>query len=125
MEKHDIGSQLPSKFWDDLSAGDQDMELDQDMDDPRKDEDWKIQSRRGFMKDRESKETTAKQSKQTKLSKTAKRNSRESIFELSSKNKKKQVEEKDEGNTFDFLDEINMNYTPVVPMPGTSKVILI
>ena len=55
MEKHDIGSQLPSKFWDDLSAGDQDMELDQDMDDPRKDEDWKIQSRRGFMKDRESK----------------------------------------------------------------------
>ena len=125
MEKHDIGSQLPSKFWDDLSAGDQDMELDQDMDDPRKDEDWKIQSRRGFMKDRESKETTAKQSKQTKLSKTAKRNSRESIFELSSKNKKKQVEEKDEGNTFDFLDEIDMNYTPVVPMPGTRKVILI
>ena len=33
------------KFWDDLSAGDQDMDLDQDMDDPRKDEDWKIQKR--------------------------------------------------------------------------------
>ena len=34
------------KFWDDLSAGDQDMDLDQDMDDPRKDEDWKILKRK-------------------------------------------------------------------------------
>ena len=39
------------KFWDGSNSGDQ----DQDLDDPRKDENWKIQKRKGFLKDRENK----------------------------------------------------------------------
>ena len=54
---------------------DQDPDDDlNEVDDPRKDENWKIQRRRGFLKDRESK------AQQTKLSKTARRNSKESMF---------------------------------------------
>ena len=66
------------------------------------------------MKDRESK---AEQTKQVRQSKTARRNSKEPMFTSNSEKDSKQTEE----NTFDFLDEIISNGTPVVPMPGTSK----
>ena len=55
-------------FWSGSAAGlefDQDGEDDSYQSDPRKDEDWKIQRRKGFLKDRESK---AQQAKQVKLS---------------------------------------------------------
>ena len=85
------------------------------MDDPRKDEDWKIQKRKGFLKDRECK------AEQVKLSKTAKRNSKESIFNKEDKLKPRRTVDNPEENTFDFLDDITSRVTPVVPMPGTSK----
>ena len=56
------------KFWSGSGAGlelDQDGEDESDKSDPRKDEDWKIQRRKSFLKDRESK---AQQAKQVKLS---------------------------------------------------------
>ena len=46
-----------------------------DQDDPRKDEDWKLQKRKGCLKDREEKEKT----KTAKLSKTKKINSNEPL----------------------------------------------
>ena len=108
-------------FWSGSAAGlefDQDGEDDSYQSDPRKDEDWKIQRRKGFLKDRESK---AQQAKQVKLSKTARRNSKEPMFSSNSLNNSKQAEKSNEENTFDFLDDIITKGTPVVPMPGTSK----
>ena len=75
----------------------QDLDLD-DLDDLRKDENWKIQKRKGFLKDRESK------AKMVKQSKTMKRNSKEPKFNLDENIKAKQSPEV--GNTFDFLDQI-------------------
>ena len=45
------------KFWSGSALGDdeQDQELDLDLEDPRKDENRKIQKRKGFLKDRECK----------------------------------------------------------------------
>ena len=45
------------KFWSGSALGDneQDQELDLDLEDPRKDKNWKIQKRKGFLKDRECK----------------------------------------------------------------------
>ena len=77
------------------------------QDDPRKDEDWKIQKRKGFLKDRESKVQQvlqAKQSKQSKQSKTARRNSKEPMFSDNNKEKNTSQENAAEENTFDFLD---------------------
>ena len=48
----------PNKFWSTPNnAPDQDTESEDDMGltDPRKSEDWKIQKRKGFMKDKEDK----------------------------------------------------------------------
>ena len=69
----EIGASASSKFWAGSEPGDQDEDQDQSADDPRKDENWRIQERKGFLKDRESKAEHAK------LSKTVKRNSKESI----------------------------------------------
>ena len=55
------------------NSDDKDHDLDKDSGDPRKEEDWKLQKRRGFLKDREEK------TKQVKQSKTAKRNSTEPL----------------------------------------------
>ena len=103
-------------FWSGSAAGlefDQDGEDDSYQSDPRKDEDWKIQRRKGFLKDRESK---AQQAKQVKLSKTARRNSKEPMFSSNSLNNSKQAEKSTDENRFDFLDEIITGGTPVVPI---------
>ena len=97
--------------WSGLDPGGED---DLEQDGPRKDEDWKIQRRKGFLKDKESK---TQQAKQVKLSKTARRNSKELKFSSNSMNNSKQAEKSNEENTFDFLDEIISKGTPVVPMP--------
>ena len=49
---------------------------DDDQQDPRKDEDWKIQKRKGFLKDRENKNVAVKAAR---ISKTKKRNSTEPL----------------------------------------------
>ena len=67
-----------SKFWSDLGTVSGD---DTEQTDPRQGEDWKIQRKKGFQKDRENK-TQVK-----KLSKTEKRNSKES-FLVNEKGKK-------------------------------------
>ena len=86
--------------------------------DPRKDEDWKIQKRKGFLKDQESK---VQQVQQAKLSKTARRNSKEPMFNDNNKDKSYNRETTSVENTFDFLDDIISGATPVVPMPGTKQ----
>ena len=45
---------------------------DDENEDPRKDEDWKLQKRRGFLKDREEKIKSSKQAKQTKQTRQSK-----------------------------------------------------
>ena len=77
---------------------DQDEWEDQDQaqGDPRKDEEWKIQKRKGFLKDKASKADNPK------LSKTARRNSKESMFK-DSVGMTKGTESTSNENTFDSL----------------------
>ena len=53
-----------SKFWN----GSDSEDGDQGLADPRNDEDWKIQKRKGFQKDRDEKIKSNKQLKQSKTS---------------------------------------------------------
>ena len=77
-----------------------------DQTDPRCGNEWKIQRKNGFQKDRDEKAKV----KAGKLSKTAKRNSKEPLIEV----------EEDE-DMFDFLDKMMASDTPTAPMLGTSK----
>ena len=47
-----VGASAPSKFWSGDLDQNPDEEQEDDLDDPRKDENWKIQKIKGFMKDR-------------------------------------------------------------------------
>ena len=48
-----VGASAPSKFWSGDLDQNPDEEQEDDLDDPRKDENWKIQKIKGFMKDRD------------------------------------------------------------------------
>ena len=88
---------------------------------PRKSEDWKIQKRKGFMKDRESK------LKDIKLSKTKKRNSNEPLVpRLSVKEKEKETNDVTHGDVdmFEFLEGLDDDAAPV-PAPTQTKTSLI
>ena len=63
-----------TKFW---AGDDSEEELEEGGSDPRKEENWKIQKRNGFMKDRENKIHFLKEAK---VSKTKKRNSKEPLI---------------------------------------------
>ena len=56
-------------------VSDKESEDDLEQEDPRMGENWKIQKRKGFQKDRESKN----KEKETKMSRTKKRNSNEPL----------------------------------------------
>ena len=76
-----------------MSGSDDPDDQDTEADDPRKEEDWKIQKRRGFIKDREDKMKNGKQSK------TSKRNSKEPLVRSG---------HGEEEERFDFLDKCNI-----------------
>ena len=61
-------SKFSAEFWSGLNSNQDSDDEEDDQANPRKDENWKIQKRKGFMKERED-----------KLSKTEKRNSNEPL----------------------------------------------
>ena len=56
MKLSKANSIVPKKFWSDQEA---ETEVEDGESDPRKDEDWKLQKRKGFLKDQENKNIAA------------------------------------------------------------------